>query len=164
MRYRAVTVGVLAVVCGALLTQTAAAWSWHHMPGALCNGQDDEDDLDRIQAGLLQTRGISENLVCAFTFDSAISWLTVDQAVFRGYDGDSTRSFEVSFCIGDSGSGDDWSCGTSEASGENFTGWWDEVLDYPSIAGSASGRTHSIRVTGAPTWSYVSSYSMEDTD
>lgn len=155
---------VIVVALASAFSGHASAFSWHHMPGTLCNGQDDEDDLQRVSGGLLLVRGTSENLVCPFAFDSAISHLSVDRAVFRGYDNDSTRSFEVAFCIGDGHVGNGWTCGTSEASGETFTGWWNHILDYPSLSGSAYARPHSIRVTGAPTWSYVSSYSIEDTD
>ncbi len=161
---RIVQTAVVLVGLSLGLSGQVAAFSWHHMPGTLCNGEDDEDDLDRVQAGHLLVRGTSENLVCPFGFDSAIGQSTVDRAVFRGYDGDSTRSFEVSFCIGDAASGGGWSCGSSRASGENFTGWWTHILDYPSISGSPYMRAHFIRVVGAPTWSYVSSYSIEDTD
>jgi len=157
------TVALVAIVT--LSPLPAHAWAWHHMPGLMCDGVDDEDDLDRVpDAGALRIRSTHEDLTCAFSFDSAVSYTTFDRAVFRGYDGDDTEGWDVAFCIGNGTGSSGVTCGTPEGTSNSFEDWWTEIIDAPSYSGSSYGQTHYLRVLSAPTWSYITSYSLEDTD
>lgn len=154
-------VGGLAAV-GLLVPARLSAFAWTHVPGAFCQPDHDERDINRWS--WVNSRSSTTWFYCAVhgapPNAQRVDGSTITEGHVRVYDGSSSVGFEASLCLSVNGQTFTYYCGGQDTTTTSFTGYDTLVLAPPSgTFNSASNIEFRIK---APPWSYITAYSAVD--
>ena len=159
-------------VIGALVGAVAAfglfvparlrAFAWTHVPGAFCQPDADERDINR--GSWINSRSSTTWFYCAVhgapPSAQRVDGSTITEGHVRVYDGSSSVGFEAYLCLSANGQTFTYYCGTQDTTTTSFTGY--DTLILPRPTGTFNSASSIYFRVKAPPWSYITAYSAID--
>lgn len=149
-------------IAGLLTPARLDAFAWTHVPGAFCQPDADQRDINR--GSWVNARGSTTWFYCAVHGSppsaQRVDGSTITEGHVRVYDGSSSVGFEAYLCLSANGSSYSFSCSGPDTTTTSFTGYDTLLLTVPS--GSWNSESNIYFRVKAPPWSYVAAYSAVD--